>query len=84
MKVGSSQQFKTISQRLAQNGKSFLMSHMVPTTGKLEMHLNKVDLSCCHSKKWSEKGGNIQTWNAKECKSFLQYKELEGNAAMST
>jgi len=33
---------------------------------------------------WSEKGDNIQTWNAKECKSSLQYKKLEGYAAMPT
>ncbi len=32
----------------------------------------------------SEKGDNIQTWNAKECKCFLQYKKLEGDAAMPT
>jgi len=29
-----------------------------------------------------EKGDNIKTWNAKECKIFLQYKKVEGDSAM--
>jgi len=31
---------------------------------------------------WFEKGDNIKTWNAKECKIFLQYKKVEGDSAM--
>jgi len=33
---------------------------------------------------WLEKGDNIQTWNAKECKLFLQYRKIEGDVAMPT
>ena len=31
-----------------------------------------------------EKGDNIANWNTKDCKLFIQYKKVEGDAAMPT